>query len=108
MNAITRWWSKDVSRLIRCFAGSTGGANCRKRANEPVVAVPTRMHLAKMSYACLLYNMLASRQVSRVRQARWKSKVKNDDSIGSHLTRERERSINFCGYRYTFRDQDTT
>ena len=60
VNSITRRWSEPFSRPIRCFAGRTGGADCRRRANKLVVAVLTRMHLAKTSYACLLYNVGAS------------------------------------------------
>ena len=52
VNAITRWWSKSFFHLIRCFAGRTGGAEyCRKKANKLLVAFPTRLHLAKASYA---------------------------------------------------------
>ena len=36
--AITQWWSKSFSHLIRCFAGRTGGANCREKANNLLVA----------------------------------------------------------------------
>ena len=76
IRSVTRWvlscgvfglffvLSTLVEILVRAVARRTASRRTR-----------TRIHLAKTFYACLLQNIGASQQVSRVRRARWRPRV---------------------------------